>query len=181
MNKGFIALNILTFLLMTFQSQAIPPIEEGKSLFLTRCAACHNINKTMTGPALSGIHEKRSIDWIIKFVHSSQTLIKSGDADAINVYEKFNKVPMPDHPDLTEENIKNIVEYIKSESKPVETEKAPFAKPGKKKTFYTPIKLNNYPFLLGFLAVVIALASSLYYAVQFKTFQRNKQDERNSA
>ncbi|MEO5948583.1 MAG: hypothetical protein ABIP79_17340 [Chitinophagaceae bacterium] len=57
---------------------------------------------------------------------------------------------MPDHPDLTADNIKSIVEYIKSESKPLEEEKAPFAKPGKKKTFYTPIKLNNYKFIFGY-------------------------------
>lgn len=181
MKSRIFFLGIVMSFIITFQSNANPPIEEGKSIFLSRCAACHTINKAMTGPALSGIHEKRSIDWIIKFVHSSQSLIKSGDADAVSIFEKFNKVPMPDHPDLTEDNIKNIVEYIKSESKPVEGEKAPFAKPGKKKTFYTPIRLNNYPFMFGFLAVVIALVSSLYYAVQFKSFQRNKQDKSNSA
>jgi cytochrome c551/c552 len=172
---------IVILLFLTFQAQANPPIEDGKSIFMARCAACHNINKAMTGPALSGISERRNIDWLVKFIQSSQTMIKSGDADAVTVFEKFNKVPMPDHPDLTEENIKSIVEYIKAESKPVEEEKAPFAKPGKKKTLYTPIRLDNYAFLFGFLAVVIALISSLYYAVQFKTFQRNKQNESKSA
>ena len=172
----------IAFLLMlAFQAQANPPIEEGKSIFMARCAACHNINKVMTGPALSGISERRSVDWLVKFIQSSQTLIKSGDADAVTVFEKFNKIPMPDHPDLTEENIKSIVEYIKAESKPVEEEKAPFAKPGKKKTFYTPVRLDNYAFVFGFLAVVTALIFSLYYAVQFKTFQRNKRNESKSA
>lgn len=181
MKSRIFRLSILLLLATTLQSKANPPIEVGKSIFLTRCAACHNINKPMTGPALSGVGEKRSIDWLIKFIQSSQTLIKSGDADAVKIFEEFNKVPMPDHPDLTEENIKSIVEYIKAESKPVGTEKAPFAKPGKKKTFYTPIKLNNYPFIFGFLAVVAALVFSLYYAVQFKTFQRKKLEDNNSA
>ena len=181
MSNRKLKLSLLIVLIATFQSKANPPIEEGKSIFLSRCAACHNINKAMTGPALSGVDERRNIEWIIKFVHSSQTLVKSGDADAIAIFEKFNKIPMPDHPDLTEDNIKSIVEYIKSESKPAEEEKAPFAKPGKKKTFYTPIKLNNYAFIFGYLAVVAALVFSLYYAVQFKTFQRNKRNENKSA
>ncbi len=181
MSNRKLKLSLLIFLIATFQSKANPPVEEGKSIFLTRCAACHNINKPMTGPALSGISEKRSIDWLVKFIQSSQTLIKSGDADAIKIFEEFKKIPMPDHPDLTADNIKSIVEYIKSESKPVDEEKAPFAKPGKKKTFYTPVKLNNYPFIFGFLAVVAALVFSLYYAVQFKTFQRNKRNESKSA
>jgi len=181
MKSRIFRLGVLLLMATSFQSKANPPIEEGKSIFLSRCAACHNINKPMTGPALSGVGEKRSIEWLVKFIQSSQTLIKSGDADAVKIFEDFNKVPMPDHPDLTEENIKSIVEYIKAESKPVEAEKAPFAKPGKKKTFYTPIKLNNYAFVFGFLAVVVALVSSLYYAVQFKTFQRKKLEENKSA
>lgn len=181
MKSKILSIGILLLMMFTIKSNANPPIDEGKSIFMTRCAACHNINKAMTGPALSGISERRNLDWIIKFVHSSQALIKSGDADAISVFEKFNKVPMPDHPDLTEENIKNIVEYIKAESKPLEAAKAPFAKPGKKKTFYTPIRLDNYAFIFGFLAVIVALVSSLYFAVQFKTFQRNKRNESKSA
>lgn len=156
---------------------ANPPSEEGKSLFMARCAACHNVNKALTGPALSGIDARRPIDWIIKFVHSSQTMIKNGDKEAIAVFTKFNKVPMPDHPDLTDANIKSIVDYIKSESKTVTEEKAPFDKPGKKKTAYLPISINNYGFITGFLLTVIALIAALYFAVQAKTFELTKRGD----
>ena len=70
----------------------------------------------MTGPALAGVDQRRSIDWIINFVHSSQTVIKNGDAYAVALYQKFNKVQMPDHPDLSPGDIKNIVAYIKTAS-----------------------------------------------------------------
>jgi len=93
---------------------AAPPIAEGKAIFSTRCAGCHNVNKVVTGPALAGVDQRHSIDWIINFVHSSQTVIKGGDEKAVALFEKFNKIPMPDHPDLTAGNIKSIVEYIKS-------------------------------------------------------------------
>src|SRR5215208_1973077 len=93
-----------------------PPSEEGKAIFTSRCSGCHNINKILTGPALAGVDQRRSIDWIINFVHSSQGVIKSGDKDAVALFEKFNRIPMPDHPDLTADNIKNIVDYIKSEA-----------------------------------------------------------------
>src|SRR3954453_23031204 len=92
------------------------PIEDGKTIFMTRCAACHNVNKQLTGPALAGVDQRHSIDWIINFVHSSQTLVKGGDAQAVALFEKFNKIPMPDHPDLTSDDIKSIVSYIKSEA-----------------------------------------------------------------
>ncbi|MEJ7676628.1 MAG: cytochrome c [Segetibacter sp.] len=65
---------------------AAPSSEEGKTIFTNRCAACHNVNKELAGPALSGIDKRRPIDWIIKFVHSSQAVVKSGDTYAVNLY-----------------------------------------------------------------------------------------------
>ena len=175
-SKSFVSVLLMIFC-MVASAYATPPIEEGKSIFLSRCAACHNVNKNMTGPALAGIDERRTLDWIISFIHSSQTMVKGGDSAALAIFEKFNKVPMPDHPDLTDENIKNIVEYIKTQSKPVTEEKAPFAKPGKKQPFYQPISIRNYGFFIGYFTVVAALILSLYFAVQLKTFERNKRQE----
>src|SRR5688572_6757319 len=73
------------------------PPKDGKLIFNSRCAACHNVNQVLTGPALAGVHDRRSMDWIIKFVRSSQAMVKNGDKDAVAIYEKFNKIPMPDH------------------------------------------------------------------------------------
>ena len=103
------------FMLAASVVKADPPEMEGKTLFMARCAACHGVDKVLTGPALSGIHDRRSLDWIISFVKSSQSMIKKGDPDAVAVFEKFNKVPMPDHPDLSPDKIKSILAYIKSQ------------------------------------------------------------------
>lgn len=165
---------VILFILVLFSvahSFAAPPLEEGKSIFISRCAACHNINKTVTGPALAGVDERRSIDWIVQFVHSSQTLIKSGDKDAVALFEKFNKIPMPDHPDLTPDHIKSIVEYIKSEAT-TKTDAAPFKKPGKLRPAYTPLSITDYGFFISFLGVVIILILGLLLAVHVKSLER---------
>ena len=174
---------ITAFILLAivFAAKADPPTEEGKTIFMTRCAACHNINKVLTGPALAGIDERRSIDWIVNFVHSSQTMIKNGDKDAVALFEKFNKVPMPDHPDLTGDNIKNIVEYIKSQSTPF-NEDIPFAKPSKKTAPYLPLSIQkDYGFFIGYLAVVTVLILALLFAVQAKSLQRRMHGKNLSA
>lgn len=167
---------ILLFALLlttTFSAVANPPVEEGKAIFSARCASCHNMNKDLTGPALSGVHERRSLDWIVSFVKSSQSLVKAGDKDAVAVFEKFNKIPMPDHPDLTDENIMNVVEYIKTESSnSAATAKAPFAKPGKLRPAYTPLSTSNYGVFIGFLAVVGILIAAMLLAVQLKMYER---------
>ena len=151
---------------------AVPPVEEGKSIFISRCAACHNINKTLTGPALAGVDQRRSIDWIINFVHSSQTMVKNGDKDAVALFNQFNHIPMPDHNDLTDEQIKSVVDYIKTETKPVEEEKAPFAKPSRLRPNYTPLTSKNYGFFIAFLSVITLLIGTLLFAIRVKEYER---------
>ena len=142
--------------------------EEGKSIFLSRCAACHNVNKQLTGPALAGLHERRSMDWIISFVNSSQSMIKKGDKDAIALFEKFNRVPMPDHSDLTPEHISSVVEYIKTESKPIETKS--YNKPIVQRPAYLPLSLQkDWPFFTLYLFAVLLLVLSLVFAVHIKS------------
>ena len=168
---------LILFVFLSFITAiAAPPVEDGKAIFTTRCASCHNVNKALTGPALAGIHERRSMDWIVNFIHSSQTMVKTGDKDAVAVFEKFNKFPMPDHPDLTEENIKSVVEYIKTEAKTTE-EKAPFAKPGKIRPNYTPLSINDYGFFLTFIALVFVLIAGLVALVKVKALQREQRGE----
>ena len=175
-NRSILTLIILAGVL----SVKATPADEGKNIFAARCAACHNVNKVMTGPALAGIDQRRSIDWIINFVHSSQSLVKKGDAYAVALFEKFNKVPMPDHPDLTPDNIKNVVEYIKSQSLAI-NEKAPFAKPGKKRVDYLPLSLqNDYWFFIVYAGAVVMLIASLLFVVQLKIFENKKLNKENS-
>jgi mono/diheme cytochrome c family protein len=164
---------LATATLFTISLFAAPPVEEGKTIFAARCAACHNVNKVLTGPALAGVDQRRSLEWIVNFVHSSQTVIKKGDKDAVALFNQFNHIQMPDHPDLTADNIKNIVEYIKTEAGSTGAEKAPFAKPGKLRPSYQPLSIRNYGFFLSYFALVGLLIGVLIFAVQLKQYQRS--------
>ena len=159
-------------LFITLVSFAAPPSEEGKTIFTSRCASCHNVNKLVVGPALAGVHERRSLDWIVKFVHSSQSLVKSGDPDAVALFNKFNKIPMPDHPDLTEDNIKSIVEYIKVEEKAAE-ETLP-VKVEKQNTDYLAMILNNKAMLFCSVALLAVLIISLLLIVRVRQLRNSK-------
>lgn len=144
------------------------PIEDGKTIFMARCAACHNVNKVLTGPALAGVDQRHSIDWIINFVHSSQKLVKGGDKAAIELFQRFNGITMPDHPDLSAENIKSIVDYVKSETKTVNN-KAPFAKPSKLQPYYRPLSISrDYWIFLIYFFVVTLFILTLLFAVRSK-------------
>ncbi|PRZ25011.1 c-type cytochrome [Flavobacterium granuli] len=91
-------------------TQGGDPIK-GKELFNSNCAACHKLDGKATGPALRGIADRRDKQWLYKWIHNSADLIKSGDADAIKVFEENNKVAMTAFPQLSEGDIDNIIAY----------------------------------------------------------------------
>ena len=160
-------------LLLSTSSFAAPPSEVGKTIFSTRCSGCHNINKIVVGPALANVDQRHSIDWIINFVHSSQTLVKNGDKDAVALFNQFNHIQMPDHTDLSADDIKGIVEYIKSESKADGgAEKAPFARPSHYQKPYTPLSISNYGFFITYILCVFALIATLVFFVRVKELGR---------
>jgi mono/diheme cytochrome c family protein len=89
---------------------------EGATYFKQMCVACHTINGgVLVGPDLANVHERRSDEWLQKFIKSSQTLINSGDPDAVAVFEQFNKIVMPDAP-FTDNQISAVIVYIKAAS-----------------------------------------------------------------
>ena len=84
---------------------------------------------------------------------------------------------MPDHPDLTDDHIKSVVEYIKTAGAATTSEAAPFAKPTKLRPNYIPLSSSNYGFFIGFLAAVGVLIGALLLAVQIKQYERNQRGE----
>lgn len=93
--------------------------QNGEETFKKTCSACHTVGGgKLVGPDLKGVHTKRKEDWIIKFVKASQSLVKSGDADAKAIFEQYNIV-MPDQ-NLSDADIKSVIAYIASKS-PAET------------------------------------------------------------
>jgi cytochrome c2 len=90
--------------------------DEGEKLFNSVCVACHTINKgKLIGPDLANVHRRRPVEWIIPFVKSSQSIIKSGDPYAVALFEEFNKMIMPDN-DFTDAQVMNIINYIAANS-----------------------------------------------------------------
>lgn len=97
----------------------------GEQKFTTVCAACHTIGSgRLVGPDLSGVTDRRSEEWLLKFIKSSQTMVKSGDADAAAIFAEFNNIMMPDN-NFTDDEIKAVIAYIKSKSGGAATAAAP--------------------------------------------------------
>lgn len=110
----------LTISLTAFSQDAA----KGKEIFNANCAACHKLDAKATGPALRNVAAKYDKEWLYKWVKNSGELIKSGDAQAIKVFEENNKVAMTAFPQLSNEDIDNIIAYT---SEPAPAAAAPVA------------------------------------------------------
>ena len=153
-------------------------IEAGKTTFKSRCAACHNIDKVVVGPALKDVEKRHSEKWIIDFVHSSQTMIKNGDKEAVAVFNQMNQNVMPDHADLKAADIQNILAYIKDESVKLEAKanEAPFQRPAEAKSADRPLELSKDRWIfIGFGVLVILLVVALNAAVKVQSVTHEKE------
>ena len=114
----------------TFSSfaQESDPVK-GKALFNSNCAACHKLDKKMTGPALRGVEDRLYNDegldqeWMYSWIRNSASLIKSGDDYANKIYAEYNGSAMTAFPQLSDSDIDNILAYTAQE-KPVPVVKA---------------------------------------------------------
>ena len=113
---------MLFFLLFIFSfsshSQELD-INKGKSLFNANCAACHKLNKNLIGPALAGVSEKYEKEWLYTWIKNSSAMIKSGDERAVAIWEEYNKAAMNAFPQLSNEDIDNILAYTDYKPEPV--------------------------------------------------------------
>ena len=117
-SKIFFSLALtLTISLTAFSQDAA----KGKEIFNANCAACHKLDAKATGPALRGVEAKYDKEWLYKWIKNSGELIKSGDAQAVKVFEENNKVAMTAFPQLSNEDIDNIIAYTSEPAPVVET------------------------------------------------------------
>ena len=95
----------------------------GKKLYNANCAACHKLDKKLIGPALGGVTERRDLEWLQAWIKDNAALRASGDQDAIDIFNEYNGMVMTAYPQLTEQDINDILVYTNGEPEeaPAET------------------------------------------------------------
>ncbi|MBK6486825.1 MAG: c-type cytochrome [Gemmatimonadetes bacterium] len=92
---------------------AIAQSATAETNFTRNCGACHTVGGgRLVGPDLGGVTDRRSDQWLQRFIKSSQTVVKSGDSTAVALFDEF-KLVMPDAP-YSDAEIQGIVGLLKS-------------------------------------------------------------------
>lgn len=121
---------IVTTLLLPVSNLKVFSQSSGEETFKQTCAACHTIgNGKLVGPDLINVQQRHSEKWMKDFIKSSQSVIKSGDKYADSLFKAFNQVQMPDHPNLSDEQLNGILAYIQTTSNAPKTVTASAALP----------------------------------------------------
>ena len=117
------AITLLVFLFTVLLAAPAHAFEgnaaNGKKLFKQNCAACHKLDKKAIGPALSGVTERRSEEWLLAWIRNNAELRASGDADAIAIFEEYNGSVMTSFPNLSDQDIYDILQYTIEGDAPV--------------------------------------------------------------
>jgi mono/diheme cytochrome c family protein len=95
------------------------PIDEklaaqGKQLFSDRCAACHALDKDMTGPALGSVLKRRTPEFVMNMILNTSEMEKKNET-IMKLISKFS-MPMPP-PGLTADQARAVLEYFRTTDK----------------------------------------------------------------
>jgi cytochrome c len=88
-------------------------VTAGKEIFKAKCSACHKISKRVVGPALAGITERRSPEWIMNMILNPEEMVSENQIAKELLAEYL--APMANQ-NLTEKEARLILEYFRTKT-----------------------------------------------------------------
>ena len=93
--------------------------QDGKALFQTNCASCHNPIKQVIGPALKGVTSRVPDSKLLhEWIKNNVAVVASGNKYFTDLYNQFNKTPMNTFPNLSDAEIDAILKYVEAYQAP---------------------------------------------------------------
>lgn len=154
-----IALVFFTFLVFSI---ANVNAQDGKALFMSKCATCHASNMVSdgTGPALAGVEDR----WEDKaklhaWIRDNRALINSGYPKALEV-EKIKSTAMDAFPTLTDPEIDAILGYINEVANKPKDDKGPKNPGGGESNNQNAVIFGVISLILALIAFILMYVNS---------------------
>ena len=150
-----LALLVLSFFVFSILSVSA---QDGKTLYNSKCASCHQVLKDGTGPALAGLEDRGK--WadhneLLKWVNNPADYM-SNDPYTQGLKVKYTSM-MSGFPDLTIKDIDAIVTYINTAAKP-----PPPPPPGAEPTSSTS---NSNAIIFGVISLILGIIALILMQV----------------
>lgn len=88
-------------------------VAEGKSIFEAKCSACHKIETKYIGPALKGVTERRTPEWIMNMILNPENMIQK-DPIAKKLLGEIGAPMANQH--LKQEEARKVLEYFRTQT-----------------------------------------------------------------
>jgi len=112
--------SIPLLLILAFINTPGAQAQDGKALFQTNCAQCHNPIKVITGPALKGVTERvTDRNLLHAWIRNNTKVLASGNVYFNNLFNQYGRAPMNTFPGLTDPEIDAILNYVNSYTDPL--------------------------------------------------------------
>ncbi|MFC5194584.1 cytochrome c3 family protein [Bizionia hallyeonensis] len=123
LGKNILRLSLIILLAFStsLSAQEGDPVN-GKSLFNANCAACHQLDKKMTGPALRNVEQRLAEaegldrEWLSSWIRNSSAMVKAGDPYANKIFNEYGGAAMTAYPQLSDQDISDILAYTAEEA-----------------------------------------------------------------
>lgn len=84
---------------------------KGKTIFTTKCSACHKVGERYVGPDLKGVSSRRSPEWIMNMILNPAEMLEKNDQAKELLGEYM--VPMT-FQNVSQDEARAILEYLRS-------------------------------------------------------------------
>ncbi|UOY09174.1 cytochrome c [Muricauda sp. SCSIO 64092] len=84
----------------------------GEAQFNAICVACHMVDQRMIGPALKGVYDRRSPEWVMNMMLNPDGMLKE-DPIAKALLKEYNNAIMLNQ-NLSEEEARDLAEYLRT-------------------------------------------------------------------
>jgi len=84
----------------------------GEAKYSAICVACHMAEQRMIGPALKGVYERRSPEWVMNMILNPDGMLKE-DPIAKALLKEYNNAIMLNQ-NLTEDEARDVAEYLRT-------------------------------------------------------------------
>lgn len=139
--------------LLSFANNSVA--QDGKALFKANCAACHAIDKDLTGPALKDVETRwPSKSLLVTWIKNWNKAVATADPYAVKIKD-WSTAQMSVFESLTDKEVDAILGYV------AEASKAP--KPTEKKAEATAESDNSL--LYGILSLILAVIALILLGV----------------
>ena len=85
---------------------------KGQKTFSTICVACHMAEQRLIGPALKGVFERRSPEWVMNMILNPDGMLKE-DPIAKALLKEYNNAVMLNQ-NLSKEDARAVAEYLRT-------------------------------------------------------------------